>query len=871
MAAWKCEAKQMPRVIEMPGNTMKSGVETENCKMQTNMKLSMVAIRPVPMLSLGITILYLSGTGWLRAVEQAVPERGAVCTVPASRWEDALLSGNGRMGVMMFGRPADETIVVNHWRLWMPQGSREIVPDLGKLLPEIKDKGLKEGPGAVHGFMSAKAREQGFKFVQTDPYHPAFLLNLKMSGLSGEMKNYLMTEDFHSGELAVRWTDDRGDWERKLFVSRTDNAVVMLVTGPKGQVGFELGMDINHPLLKPEISADNGWLTSHVVYLKGKGGYDNVIRLVANGGKVESGKDKLTLTGSDSALIFMRVEPWRAPLPESLSEAWDYSAKNPAFAAGYKTNLVNETKVALAQLPADYPLLLKAHENVHGEMFARSSLDLAGGADRKETSEKLMARAAESDKMPAALTERMYDACRYLIICSSGEAVPNLQGIWTGTWSPAWSGDWTIDTNLQLEMNSMLSANLPEMMEAYFQLVESWLPDCRLNAKKLYGCRGMVTNARSSNTCLMLHWVDWVGETFIAGGGWCAHYFYDYYLHTGDMDFLKNRCVPLLKDVALFYEDILSGTEGPDGKYRFWLCYSPELELAPNATFDIAVARETFANLIAACEELHIEADNMPRWRAVLAKMPVYQIGSDGALKEWSLDGSQNGGNYNHRHYSPMYPVFQSYEFSKESTPELWKAAGVFLDKKAEHWLKGANPDSNNITHGMMNHGQSAARLGRGDVVNEVLSRMATRKYLLPSMMIAYWPNRGGFGFDPVGTIPDMIHNSLLFSWQGTLDLLPALPAAWPKGNIRGILARGQIKIDELSWDIATGKIRLALVSGKSQTIAVRLPKLWVIEEFGCKGAAILDAGAGANSRQITLEVGKPVVLEIDFRIQAGL
>ena len=106
----------------------------------------------------------------------------------------------------------------------------------------------------------------------------------------------------------------------------------------------------------------------------------------------------------------------------------------------------------------------------------------------------------------------------------------------------------------------MLSANLPEMMEAYFQLVESWLPDCRLNAKKLYGCRGMVTNARSSNTCLMLHWVDWVGETFIAGGGWCAHYFYDYYLHTGDMDFLKNRCVPLLKDVALFYEDILSGT-----------------------------------------------------------------------------------------------------------------------------------------------------------------------------------------------------------------------------------------------------------------------------------------------------------------------
>ncbi|MEI7902982.1 MAG: glycoside hydrolase N-terminal domain-containing protein, partial [bacterium] len=613
-------------------------------------------------------IFCVSITAWASAVDQAIPERGAVSTVAASRWEDAFLSGNGRMGVMMFGKPAEDTIVVNHWRLYMPMGSREIVPDLGNLLPEIKAKGLKEGPGAVHGFMSTKAKEQSFKFVQTDPFHPAFLLKLKMTGLAGATKNYLMTEDFRSGELAVRWTDERGDWERKVFVSRPDNVVVMSVTGPKGQVGFELGLDISHPLLKTEISAENGWLASHAVYMKGKGGYDSVIRVVASGGKVESGKDRLTVSGADSALVIMRVEPWRAPLPETLSEAWDYSPQNPAFADVSATNRIAETKAALSRLPSDYGRLLKPHQKIHGELFSRVSLDLAGGADRNDTSEKLMARAAVGDKVPLALMERMYDACRYLIICSSGEAVPNLQGIWTGTWTPAWSGDWTIDTNLQLEINSMMSANLPEMMEAYFRLVESWLPDCRVNAKKLYGCRGMVTNARDSNTCLLLHIVDWVGEMFIAGGGWCGHYFYDYYLYAGDREFLKQRCVPLLKEVALFYEDILSGSEGSDGKYRFWLSFSPELHLAPNATFDIAVARETFSNLIAACEELKIENENVPRWKAMLAKMPAYQIGSDGAVKEWSSDGSQNGDNYNHRHYSPMYPVFQSYEFSAEGT-----------------------------------------------------------------------------------------------------------------------------------------------------------------------------------------------------------
>jgi hypothetical protein len=42
--------------------------------------------------------------------------------------------------------------------------------------------------------------------------------------------------------------------------------------------------------------------------------------------------------------------------------------------------------------------------------------------------------------------------------------------------------------------------------------------------------------------------------------------------------------------------------------------------------------------------------------------------------------------------------------------------------------------------------------------------------------MISYWPGHKGFGFDPVGTMPDVINNSLAFCWEGTLDIIPALP-----------------------------------------------------------------------------------------------
>ena len=96
--------------------------------------------------------------------------------------------------------------------------------------------------------------------------------------------------------------------------------------------------------------------------------------------------------------------------------------------------------------------------------------------------------------------------------------------------------------------------------------------------------------------------------------------------------------------------------------------------------------------------------------------------------------------------------------------------------------------------------------------------------------MFSYWPGRKGFGFDPVGTIPDAFNNSLVFCWEGTLDIIPALPKQWPKGSISGVLARGQLKIDRLAWDVPVGKIDLSLTSCVEQSVILRLPPSCRIE-----------------------------------------
>lgn len=791
--------------------------------------------------------------------------RGVVASRPALRWEECMLTGNGRMGAMVFGRRNDETVVVNHCKLYLPRGSREIVQDLAAAMPGLKQAGLaagKDGPAVVHRMMLEKT---GQKIIHTDPFHPAFMLRLVAPETAGDPANYVRSQNFETGELTVQWTDKDGYWERKLFASRPDNVIAMSLSGPKGKVDFALSMAIGHELVQTEITAADGWLSAHAIYAKGKGGYDSLVRVLPEGGKTESKDGKITVSGADHILLLMQVRTWRTPLPKEQSEAWAYSREHPDFGPGHKTNRLPEMREHLAALSSDYGALLRPHAKVHGELFSRVALDLGGGEERKLGSEELLEHAATAGRMSHALMERMYDACRYLTICSTGERPANLQGIWTGTWKPAWSGDYTLDSNLQLEIQSLMTANLPELMESYFTLVESWLPEWRLNARKLYGCRGIASNARASNTCLLLHWGRWPGEQAIGCAGWLAHFFYDAYLFTGDKEFLAKRVVPLLKESVLFYEDLLAGTEDENGRYRFFIGYSPEHGLNANPTYDISIAKAMLTYLINACEELGIETANVPRWKTMLGKMPPYLVNEAGELKEWSWPGV--GEDYNQRHHSHFLPLYQFCEFDPEKTPEMWKAAGLAFEGKVRDWLhrsKGAN--SSHITHGMANQGQCAARLGRGNIVWEVLSRMATKRYLYPSFMISYWPGLKGFGMDPVGTIPDIVNNSLVFSWNGTLDVLPAVPKEWAKGSIGGILARGQISIERLAWDQSDGTVQLRLTSGKAQTVNLRLPERWEIEEARVtSGGAKLESRNKPNCRRLTLPTGNRVELAIRF------
>ena len=113
---------------------------------------------------------------------------------------------------------------------------------------------------------------------------------------------------------------------------------------------------------------------------------------------------------------------------------------------------------------------------------------------------------------------------------------------------------------------------------------------------------------------------------------------------------------------------------------------------------------------------------------------------------------------------------------------------------------------------------------------------------------------------DISGGLPAVIIKTLVASAPGRLQLLPALPRAWPTGAIEGVLCRGQIEIVRLEW--ATDGLSCTLRSDRAQTVTLELPApVTAISVEGAGGR--VARGDGPNQRRLTLPSGQPVTVKI--------
>ena len=489
-------------------------------------------------------------------------------------------------------------------------------------------------------------------------------------------------------------------------------------------------------------------ITYHNVYKKGKGGYDVAVRIIK--------KDK----GRNTLLLF-RIVPWKTPLSPDISEAWANSLSNPDFKACGNFNpkpaltessvmsflknedakpLMSKLVKSLNSEKSDFSQLLNQHIPLHQELFNRVRLDLYGGVHEREmTTTELLKLASQENRLPAALMEKMYDAGRYMLICCAGETFPNFHGIWTGVCKVA--SDYTLDTNVQAALASSCSSNLPELLRGYCNIIESYYPEWRINAKRMYGCsRGLLTNSRASNTALMLHWGPFNGNFWTAGCGWLASFFTLYADYICDETFIRKRCIPLLKSIATFYEDFL--VKNKEGKYEFIPSYNPETGAVINSWMDIEVAKEIISNLIRYSKQLNFETQNLAKWERLMEKLPKLNL-KNGILGEFQ-DGKIES---QHRHHSQFYGCYQSFDIAFEKKPVYRIAAQNSLRLK----IYGSDySNGEQSSFGRVQSGISVSYLG---MPNEAYSR-AVKQSMEPSLITAHEPNQVTFNTDGMEEFP---------------------------------------------------------------------------------------------------------------------
>ncbi|MGW8696405.1 glycosyl hydrolase family 95 catalytic domain-containing protein [Streptomyces eurythermus] len=685
----------------------------------------------------------------------ATPVHGTWEPAPAARWEDAFLSGNGHHGALVFGDPDDERVIVTQHTLVRPNGAEHARPPrLAAALPQVQDRLLAGDLTAAERFTDGRP----LQWVQ--PFHPAFQVRVRRPAGGG--REVRRAVDFTSGEVTAAGRGAAG----RVFVSRADDVIAHEVTAGDLAVtldhrlpGAPAGLRVGHGAL---LTSEGALLSLRVRYPDSDRAYTGVTLVAVTGGRTELTPPGVRVTGCRSALLLTRVL-------RHTGEA-DVIAES-----RHLQNLLDGTE-------HPYDSLLARHLDQHRPAYLRVTLDLgADPAERALPGSELLNRPHSP-----ALLERLFAAGRYHLLSSSGHHPPRLTGLWTGDWDTAWSGAFTTNANLNLQTAAAPAAALPEVTEALAGFVTRQLPHWRANARAVFGTRGAVAPSHSDGESgLTYHFSrEYPLHLWTAGADWLLKPLVDHDEIRGEQD---PRTAAALAEAALFYEDFLTRTD-TDGHLVVVPSYSPENRPANgswgalNAAMDLSAARHT---LLTAARYHPEHAD---KWRALAERLPPHRINSDGALAEWAWPGLHD--TYDHRHLSHLYGVWPLEEITPYDTPRLAAAAHRALE------LRGAENDS---AHGHLHHALIAARLGDGDRAGRALRRVLDGDFFHTSLMSAHYPHRDVYNADAAHTLPGVLIETLLQSTPDRLVLLPAVPDACPRGELRGIRTRFGSEVD-LAW-----------------------------------------------------------------------
>ena len=711
---------------------------------------------------------------------------------PATDWEkEALPIGNGRIGAMVFGDPVSEHLQIAEKSLWTGGPGTEGGYDYGLPATSQVDRVKSIGKQLVDGAKlepEAVAAQLGRKMLNYGDYQSFGDLLIEAELPPGESPaDYRRELDLDAGVARVKFKQGAVGYRREYFVSYPDQVLMgrWYATGAqKLRVSYSV----------PDNRSASYEVSEGLIRISGALKSNGLRYAVALRVKPECGT--VTVQGNS-----LRVES-DCPVTFMLAARTNYRMAYPAYRS--PDDPVAAADRDLLAERGDFGKIHTRHKGDYLPLFRRVALSLEPAASNLPT-DRLRAQYGSGDAVADRQLEQLYfQYGRYLLLASSraGSLPANLQGVWNPYATPPWNSDYHVNINLQMNYWPAESANLAETTPPLWDFVEHLMAPGELSAQRYFGARGW-TLFLNTNIWGYVGPIDWPTAFWQPeGNAWLAQHFYEHYLFSRDVDFLRKRAWPVLKSATEFWLDAL--VEDPrTGKLLVSPSYSPEHgPFTAGAAMSQQIVADLFVNTIEAAHRVGDKAFAAQVDAALKKLDPGIHIGSWDQIQEWQAD--LDDAKDDHRHVSHLFALHPGRAIDAVKHERLATAARTTLDARGDASTGWSRAWKINFW----------ARLRDGDRAHRLLVGLL-RDSTLPNLWDTHPPFQIDGNFGATAGMVEM----LLQSQNREVHILPARPRAWATGSVSGLRARGDLTVS-IDWD-ACGATRFVIDAGHDGPVAI--------------------------------------------------